>query len=136
MPPAVVRRELALAGLAMPLVELAGSEDGPLLTVLAGAHGCEYASMAAVRRWIRDLETRELRGRVRAVPVLNVSAFAARSPFVVPEDGKNLNRRFPGNARGSPSASRMTRSASSSLARTRWSDGDGKGVEGADIGRH
>jgi uncharacterized protein len=101
MPPAVVRRELALAGLTVPLAELAGSEDGPLLTVLAGVHGCEYASMAAVRRWIRDLETRELRGRVRAVPVLNVSAFAARSPFVVPEDGKNLNRCFPGNARGS-----------------------------------
>ena len=80
MPPAVVRRELALAGLAVPLVELAGSEDGPLLTVLAGVHGCEYASMAAVRRWIRDLATRELRGRVRAVPVLNLSAFAARSP--------------------------------------------------------
>jgi len=101
MPPAVVRRELALAGLAVPLVELAGSEDGPLLTVLAGVHGCEYASMAAVRRWIRDLAARELRGRVRAVPVLNLSAFAARSPFVVPEDGKNLNRCFPGNASGS-----------------------------------
>jgi predicted deacylase len=71
-----------------------------VLTVIAGVHGCEYASMAGVRRWLRDLERQELRGRVRAVPVLNVTAFAARSPFVVPEDGKNLNRCFPGDPDG------------------------------------
>jgi uncharacterized protein len=100
MPPRVIRRRLELAGLAVPVIELTGSGDGPLLTVLAGVHGCEYASMAAVRRWTRELETRDLRGRVQAVPVLNLPAFAARSPFVVPEDGKNLNRCFPGNAGG------------------------------------
>jgi uncharacterized protein len=100
MPPAVSRRILALAGLSVPLIELAGSGDGPLLTVLAGVHGCEYASIAAVRRWAGEAGRRELRGRVRAVPVLNTTAFAARSPFVVPEDGKNLNRCFPGRPDG------------------------------------
>jgi uncharacterized protein len=100
MPPAVVRRTLNLAGLEVPLVEVTGSGDGPLLTVIAGVHGCEYASMAGVRRWLRDLGKQELRGRVRAVPVLNLTAFAARTPFVVPEDGKNLNRCFPGNPDG------------------------------------
>lgn len=100
MPQTMVRRRIELAGLAVPVVELTGSADGPLLTVIAGVHGCEYASMAGVRRWVRELETRELRGRVRAVPVLNLPAFTARSPFVVPEDGKNLNRCFPGRADG------------------------------------
>jgi uncharacterized protein len=100
MPPTVVRRTIELAGLAVPLVELTGSGDGPLLTVVSGVHGCEYASMAGVRRWINDLAARELRGRVRAVPVLNMTAFAARTPFVVPEDGKNLNRCFPGDPGG------------------------------------
>ena len=98
--PAVERRTIDLAGLAVPLVELTGSADGPTLTVIAGVHGCEYASMAGVRRWLRTLEGRELRGRVRAVPVLNVTAFAARTPFLVPEDGKNLNRSFPGDPDG------------------------------------
>ena len=56
--------------------------------------------MAAVRRWAGELEPASLRGRVRAVPVLNLPAFWARSPFVVPEDGKNLNRCFPGNPAG------------------------------------
>jgi uncharacterized protein len=100
MPPTVTRRSLELAGLTVPLVEVTGSHDGPLLSVIAGVHGCEYASMAGVRRWLRELETRDISGRVRAVPVLNVSAFAARTPFVVPEDGKNLNRCFPGNPAG------------------------------------
>jgi uncharacterized protein len=100
MPPEVQRRTLELAGYEVPVVELAGAGDGPRLTVLAGVHGCEYAPMAAVRRWTRALAERDLRGSVRAVPVLNVAAFRARTPFVVPDDGKNLNRCFPGDPAG------------------------------------
>src|SRR5260370_9051319 len=96
----MTRRTLDLAGLDVPVVEITGRSDGPLLTVLAGVHGCEYAPMAAVRRWTRSLEARDLRGRVRAVPVLNLPAFRARSPFVGPDDGKNLNRCFPGDPEG------------------------------------
>jgi len=99
MPPTVLRRTLSLAGLDIPVVELTGG-DGPRLTVVAGVHGCEYAPMAAVRRWTKALAGRELRGSVRAVPVLNLPAFRARTPFLVPDDGKNLNRCFPGNPEG------------------------------------
>ena len=100
MPPTTLRRTLSLAGLEVPVIELTGAADGPRLTVLAGVHGCEYAPMAAVRRWARALAGRELRGRIRAVPVLNLPAFRARTPFVVPGDGKNLNRCFPGDPAG------------------------------------
>jgi len=100
MPPTVLRRTLGLAGLDIPVVELTGAGDGPRLTVLAGVHGCEYAPMAAVRRWTLALAGRELCGNVRAVPVLNLPAFRARTPFLVPDDGKNLNRCFPGNPEG------------------------------------
>jgi uncharacterized protein len=100
MPPTVLRRTLGLAGLDIPVVELTGAGDGPRLTVVAGVHGCEYAPMAAVRRWTKALAGRELRGSVRAVPVLNLPAFRARTPFLVPDDGKNLNRCFPGNPDG------------------------------------
>jgi uncharacterized protein len=96
----VQRRTLSLAGYDVPVVELTGTGDGPRLTVIAGVHGCEYASMAAVRKWSQALAQRELRGTVRAVPVLNQPSFWARTPFVVPEDGKNLNRCFPGNPDG------------------------------------
>jgi hypothetical protein len=100
MPTTVTRRTLDLAGLDVPFVEAVGAEDGPLLTVIAGVHGCEYVPMAAVQAWTKSLEQREISGRVRAVPILNVTAFRGRSPFVVPEDGKNLNRCFPGNPGG------------------------------------
>ena len=100
MPTTTRRHTLTLAGLEVPVVEVTGAGDGSRLVVLAGVHGCEYASMAAVRRWARGLEERELRGRVVAGPVLNLPAFRARTPFVVPDDGKNLNRCFPGDPAG------------------------------------
>jgi predicted deacylase len=102
MPATVTRRTLDLAGLDVPVAEIGGALDGPRLTVIAGVHGCEYAPMAAVRRWIAELESAsvELRGRILAVPVLNLPAFWARTPFVVPDDGKNLNRCFPGDPAG------------------------------------
>jgi hypothetical protein len=50
--PAVERHTIELAGLAVPFVEVTGSADGPTLTVIAGVHGCEYASMDGVRRWL------------------------------------------------------------------------------------
>ena len=99
--PTLTRRRLDLAGLEVPALDITGTGDGPRLTVLAGVHGCEYAPMAAQRSWAAGLAARELRGRVLAIPVLNLPAFRARSPFVVPDDGKNLNRCFPGNPSGS-----------------------------------
>jgi uncharacterized protein len=116
MPPTVLRRTLSLAGLDIPVVELTGAGDGPRLTVLAGVHGCEYAPMAAVRRWTAALAGRELRGSVRAVPVLNLTAFRARTPFLVPDDGKNLNRCFPGNPEGTM-ADRLAHAAFTQLIR-------------------
>lgn len=114
MPTTVARRTLELAGLSVPLVEVTGAADGPLLTVIAGVHGCEYASMTGVRRWLAGLAERDLRGRVRAVPVLNIPAFEARTPFVVPQDGKNLNRCFPGDPAGTL-ADRLAHAAFSEL---------------------
>jgi predicted deacylase len=114
MTPEVQRRSLSLGGHDVPVVELTGSADGPRLTVIAGVHGCEYASQAGVRQWVRALAERDLRGSVRAVPVLNQSAFWARSPFVVPEDGKNLNRCFPGDPAGT-AAQRLAHDAFTQL---------------------
>ena len=99
----VRRRLAAFAGLDVPVIEVAGDEPGPRLSVIAGVHGCEYASIAGVRRWAAGLAGRpgrRLRGTVTVVPVVNLPAFWARSPFVVPEDGKNLNRCFPGSPDG------------------------------------
>jgi uncharacterized protein len=96
----VTRRVADFAGLDVPVIEVTGDAPGPRLSVISGVHGCEYASIAGVRRWVSGLGGRPLRGSVTVVPVVNVPAFWARSPFVVPEDGKNLNRCFPGKPEG------------------------------------
>ena len=37
------------------------------------------------------------------LPVVSMPAYKARSIYVVPLDGKNLNRQFPGDAEGTAS---------------------------------
>lgn len=88
--------------LEVPYATVTGtSGDGPRLTVVAGVHGTEYTGMAALMRLTDLVESAELRGSLTVVPVLNQPAFWARTPFVVPVDGKNLNRNFPGDPAGS-----------------------------------
>jgi len=88
-------------GLQIPYFDIRGEQDGPRLTVLAGVHGAEYASIAAAREFVSTLDVTAVSGRIIVVPVVNVPAFWARSAFVVPADGKNLNRSFPGDPAGS-----------------------------------
>jgi predicted deacylase len=90
----------ALVGLELPCFVARGEEDGPRVTLLAGIHGCEYSSIAAAVRFMRALDTSAVRGVVTAVPIVNHPSFESRSPFVTPQDGKNLNRCFPGTYDG------------------------------------
>ena len=96
---------LELAGhvVDMPLFLINGAQAGPTLAVTAGIHGAEFASIEAALQFGRSLEPSELRGRVVVVPVANVPAFRARSIYVGPLDGINLNRVFPGKAEGTAS---------------------------------
>jgi uncharacterized protein len=88
--------------LGIPYVNVVGEAgEGPHLTVIAGVHGTEYTSIAAARELLAELRPTQLSGTVTVAPLINLPAFWARTPFVVPLDGKNLNRSFPGDASGS-----------------------------------
>src|SRR6266516_1433035 len=89
-----------LAGIELPCLFAEGAPGGPNLTLLGGVHGCEVSSIAAVIRFMKGLDTSELRGLITAFPIVNITSFRSRTPFVVPEDGKNLNRCFPGSYDG------------------------------------
>src|ERR1700710_888304 len=95
-----MRTVITLNGLEHPAFELRGAHDGPKLSLIGGIHGCEYSSIAAVTRVMRELDPAELRGTITAVPVVSMESFIQRTPFVVPADGKNLNRAFPGDRDG------------------------------------
>jgi predicted deacylase len=90
-----------LSDLRWPIFDARGEHDGPRLTLLAGVHGAEYPAIAAVRTFMRELDTKALAGSILAVPIASPTSFRARSAFVVPEDGRNLNRAFPGRPDGS-----------------------------------
>ncbi len=81
-------------------------EDGPVVFVTAALHGDEINGTGAVRQLIQDEDFRLLRGSVILVPVLNLLAFDRHSRYL--PDRRDLNRSFPGSARGSL-ASRMAR---------------------------
>jgi predicted deacylase len=83
-----------------PAFEARGASDGPHLALIGGIHGGEYSSIAAVVRVMTELDANELSGSITAVPIVSMQSYERRSPFVVPEDGKNLNRSFPGSAAG------------------------------------
>jgi predicted deacylase len=89
-----------LAGIEHPAFEARGASDGPRVALIGGIHGCEYSSIAAVTRFMNELDTSDLSGSITAVPVVSMESFRQRSPFVVPADGKNLNRCFPGSYDG------------------------------------
>jgi uncharacterized protein len=104
--PTITRRRIVfpypeLSGLEHPAFEARGRADGPRLTLIGGVHGCEYSSIAAVVRFMNSLDVEELSGSITAVPIVSLESFRARSAFVVPRDGKNLNRAFPGDRDGS-----------------------------------
>lgn len=84
----------------IPVFLINGKEDGPTLAVTGGIHGAEYASIEAALQLGRSLSPSNLRGRAIVAPVVNMPAFKARSIYICPLDGTNLNRVFPGKADG------------------------------------
>lgn len=85
----------------IPMTLVAGERSGPTLLVSAGVHGGEYPAIAAAIRLARELSPQTLTGRVIILHIVSPASFFAKTAYVVPLDGKNLNRSFPGRARGS-----------------------------------
>ncbi|HEV8309686.1 MAG TPA: succinylglutamate desuccinylase/aspartoacylase family protein [Methylomirabilota bacterium] len=84
----------------MPVVVVHGRRPGPTLCLTGGVHATEYPGQTAVREMARQLDPATLAGTVIAIPVVNMPMFAARSAFVSPIDGLNLNRVAPGRPDG------------------------------------
>ena len=84
----------------LPVVLIHGARPGPTLCLTGGTHGTEYPGQTAVRTLARELDPAGLAGTVIAIPVLNMPMFAARTAFLSPVDGLNLNRVAPGRPDG------------------------------------
>jgi uncharacterized protein len=88
------------AALSIPVAVAHGAKAGPVLALLAGAHGTEYASIIALQKLIAAVDAKELSGTVIIVPLLNVPSFVKIVTHLNPTDGKNMNRMYPGRPDG------------------------------------
>jgi predicted deacylase len=86
----------------LPIVIIKGLSAGPSICVSAGVHGSEYCAIEAAQRLLK-LPYENLAGTLIILPMVNTAAFAKRSVYINPADGKNLNRVFPGSATGTAS---------------------------------
>jgi uncharacterized protein len=88
------------AGTNIPVVVVNGAKVGPVLALVTGAHGTEYASIMAIEKLIRELDPAQVSGTVILVPLVNIASFEQKVPHVNPVDNKSMNRFYPGKADG------------------------------------
>lgn len=88
----------------IPMYVRRAKEDGPTVFVTAAVHGDEINGTGAIRQLIVDCQFELKRGTLVLVPVVNVLGFERHSRYL--PDRRDLNRSFPGSAKGSL-ASRM-----------------------------
>jgi len=87
----------------IPVTVLHGAEPGPVVALIAGNHGYEYAPILALQRVLARVLPSGLRGTVVMVHVAAMPSFLARTVYRSPVDGKNLNRVYPGKSDGTSS---------------------------------
>jgi predicted deacylase len=88
------------AALSIPLVVARGARPGPVLALVSGAHGTEYASILAMERVIAMLDPSILSGTVIVVPLINIPSFEQKIAHINPVDRKSMNRFYPGRIDG------------------------------------
>lgn len=87
------------ADVSLPVRVLHGREDGPTVWISGAVHGDEVNGVEIIRQLLTGVSPKTLRGTLIAVPVVNVLGFMNGSRYL--PDRRDLNRSFPGSARGS-----------------------------------
>ena len=88
--------------LGMPVHVVCGKRPGPVMFVSAAIHGDELNGVEIVRRLLKLKLLKSVRGTLLAIPIVNVHGFLDQSRYL--PDRRDLNRSFPGSAKGSIAA--------------------------------
>jgi uncharacterized protein len=83
----------------IPVVVVRGKSEGPVGFISAALHGDEINGTGMIRSLLRDHALKLERGTLILVPVVNILGFERHSRYL--PDRRDLNRSFPGSARGS-----------------------------------
>lgn len=83
----------------VPIIVERGKKDGPTILLTGGIHGNEINGIDIVRNIISRKFNKPAAGMVICIPVVNIFGFLNQTRQF--PDGRDLNRVFPGSARGS-----------------------------------
>lgn len=100
--PFIPDRSFEASYLNMPVFVARGATPGPTLCLAAGIHGDELNGVEVARRAFEQVDPRELRGTLIALPSINAVGVRNGSRYL--PDRRDLNRAFPGRAGGSVAA--------------------------------
>lgn len=97
--------EIAIARLAthtlidLPVFIDRAKVDGPVVLISGGVHGDEINGIVAVKRMLEEKMFKPIKGTLIYIPLVNIYGFLSNSRTF--PDGRDLNRSFPGNNKGS-----------------------------------
>lgn len=86
----------------LPVRVLHGAKPGPTMFVSAAVHGDEIIGVEIIRRLLGQVSAKKLHGTLLCIPIVNVFGFVAHQRYL--PDRRDLNRSFPGTAKGSLAA--------------------------------
>ncbi len=79
-----------------------GKRPGPVMFVSGSVHGDEIIGVEIMRRLQKAISPKRLAGTLLCIPIVNAYGFVAHQRYL--PDRRDLNRCFPGSARGSLAA--------------------------------
>lgn len=88
------------ADFGIPVTLICGQQEGETVLISGGLHNAEYVGIQAAMELADEIDPAQVKGNIIVIRLLNRTGFEHRTMSVVYEDGKNLNRIFPGSASG------------------------------------
>lgn len=95
-----------------------GRLDGPTVFVSAAIHGDEIIGVEIIRRLLRTPALKRMRGTLICIPIVNVFGFITHDRYL--PDRRDLNRCFPGSARGALASQLAHMFTNEIIARSDW----------------
>ena len=84
----------------IPITLIKGRNEGKTILICGGVHNAEYVGIQSAIELAEELDPENVNGNIIVIRLLNRSGFEHRTMSLVYEDGKNINRVFPGRALG------------------------------------
>lgn len=85
---------------ALPAAVLHGEKEGKTVLITAAVHSGEYVGVETAVELANELKMEKITGTIVIVKVVCPAEFEQRAGSLCLEDGKNLNRQFPGDEHG------------------------------------